>query len=67
MLWKYDRIHYEFDKCAKEHINNDDIRYKVYRKGLSETGFKEELKSVIMPVYQAAKDCGFGGNWKYVG
>lgn len=64
MLWKYDVVHKEFDKCAKEHINNDDIRYRIYRKGLEFTEFAGELESIILPVYQSAKNCGFT-NWKY--
>lgn len=64
MLWKYDAVHKEFDKCAKEHINNDDIRYRIYRKGLEITEFAGELETIILPVYQSAKNCGFT-NWKY--
>ncbi len=64
MLWKYDAVHKEFDKCVKEHINNDDIRYRIYRKGLEFTEFAGELESIILPVYQSAKNCGFT-NWKY--
>lgn len=64
MLWKYDAVHKEFDKCAKEHINNDDIRYRIYRKGLEFKEFASELETIISPVYQSAKNCGFT-NWKY--
>ena len=64
MMWKHDDIHREFEKCAKDHINNDDIRHRVYRKGLDFSQFAEELKSVILPVYQSAQNCGFR-NWKY--
>ncbi len=64
LMWKYDKVHCEFDKCAKEHINNDDIRYRVYREGLNFSSFAEELKTVILPVYQSAKNCGFG-TWLY--
>lgn len=51
-MWKYDKVHDEFEKCAKEHINSDDIRYRVYREGLEYTEFAGELKSIILPVYQ---------------
>ena len=34
LMWKNDIVHKEFEKCAKEHINSDDIRYRVYRRGL---------------------------------
>ena len=64
LMWKYDTIHKEFETCAKEHINNEDIRYRVYRQGLKFNEFAEELKSVILPVYQSAQNCGFG-NWQY--
>ena len=66
LLWKYDAVHREFEKCAKEHINNEDIRYRVYREGLDFAQFAKELESVILPVYQSAQNCGFS-NWKYQG
>lgn len=66
LLWKYDAVHKEFEKCAKEHINNDDIRYRVYREHLDFKEFAGELKSIILPVYQSAQNCGFG-NWQYRG
>ena len=59
-MWKNDIVHKEFEKCAKEHINSDDIRYRVYRRGLEYPVFAEELKSIILPVYQSAQNCGFG-------
>ena len=64
LMWQYDRIHKEFDKCAKKHINSDDVRYHVYRPGLSLSEFSKELEDIILPVYQSAKNCGFH-NWKY--
>lgn len=64
LMWKYNKVHDEFEKCAKEHINNDDIRYRVYRKGLEYPEFAKELKSIILPVYQSAQNCGFS-NWQY--
>ncbi len=64
MMWKYDMVHKEFDKCANEYINNDDIRYRVYREGLGLNEFSNELQSVILPVYQSAQNCGFS-SWQY--
>ena len=64
LIWKYDNVHAEFEKCAKEHINNNDIRYRVYREGLTYQEFLCELKSIILPVYQSAQNCGFS-NWQY--
>lgn len=64
MIWKYELVHREFDKCAKEHINSDDVKYRIYRKGLEYPEFADELKTIILPVYQSAKNCGFN-NWIY--
>ena len=64
MIWKYDSVHKVFEECAKEHINNDDIRYRVYRDGLEFAQFKEQLNGIILPVYQSAQNCGFN-SWKY--
>lgn len=64
LIWKYDIVHKEFEKCAKEHINNEDIRHRVYRRGLAFPEFSGELKSIILPIYQSAKNCGFDC-WQY--
>ncbi|MCR4616654.1 MAG: HNH endonuclease [Lachnospiraceae bacterium] len=66
MIWKYESVHKEFDKCAKEHINSDDVRYRIYREGIGFNEFAGELKSVILPVYQSAVNCGFS-KWQYKG
>lgn len=62
MMWQYPKIHDEFEKCAKEHLNNQEIRHKLYQQGLSETEFSGRLEEVILPVYQSAKSMGFA-NW----
>lgn len=64
MIWQYDKVHVEFDKCAKEHLNNADIQQRLYRKGLSSEEFKGQLSDILLPVYQSAKNSGFG-NWVY--
>jgi len=64
LMWKYDEIHNEFEKCAKEHVNSDDIKYRVYRQGLEYNDFAKELESVLCPIYQSAQNCGFG-RWSY--
>lgn len=64
LMWEHDVIHKEFEKCAKEHINNPDIRYRIYREGLDMPSFTEELRTIVLPVYQSAQNCGFTG-WKY--
>ena len=65
LMWKNETIHKEFDKCAKEHINNEDIYQRVYGKGFSFEDFAGRLETVIRPVYNAAHDCGFDWNWEY--
>ena len=37
-IWKYEKIHSEFEKCANDHINNMDVKLKLYRKGLQYDG-----------------------------
>ena len=63
MMWKYPGIHEEFEKCAREHLNNQEIRHKLYQQGLSEREFSEHLEEVILPVYQSAQSMGFS-NWR---
>lgn len=65
-LWKYDKMRDEFEKCAREHLNSDEIRRKIYREGLDYIIFSKELEAVVQPVYQSAKNCGFQ-NWIYTG
>lgn len=59
LMWEYSEVHKAFDKCAKEHLNNQEIRYKLYQRGLSETEFSGRLEEVMFPVYQSAKNMGF--------
>ncbi len=66
MVWKNEGVHKEFDKCAKDHLNNMDIRYRLYREGQDYSAFSEQLESVIRPVYQSAQNCGFD-SWIYHG
>ena len=53
-----------FEKCAKEHLNNSDIRAHIYKKDLSLEMFSNALEEVVYPVYQSARNCGFH-NWVY--
>ncbi len=64
MIWKYEQVHKEFEKCAKKHINSDDVYYRIYSQGLKYDRFKGELEAVMLPVYQSARNCGFG-MWEY--
>lgn len=64
MLWQYDKVYNEFKKCAKEHLNNVDIEYRLYSKVQSEEEFFGKLKEIVFPVYESARNSGFG-NWMY--
>ncbi len=64
MIWKYDSVHAEFEKCAREHLNDDMVRIKIYRQGQDFVKFTNALEEIIQPVYQSAKNCGFK-NWVY--
>ncbi len=66
LIWKNDKVRGEFESCAKEHLNNLDIRRKLYREGLSEEMFRYGLQDVVYPVYLSAEMCGFGRDWKYM-
>lgn len=64
MIWKYDMVHKEFETCAREHVNNPEIRNRMYREGLSSEEFCGQLQDILLPVYQSARNCGFG-EWVY--
>lgn len=66
MMWKYDVVHNEFEKCAREHLNSLDIKQRIYRQGQEFSAFSNALEEVLQPVYQSAKNCGFK-NWIYAG
>lgn len=58
-VWKYQSVHKEFDRCMNEHVNNEDIRRRLYRSGLSQNEFGGILEEIITPVYQSAQNMGF--------
>lgn len=64
MMWQHEKVHCEFEKCAQEHLNNEQIRRRLYIPGLEKEEFGARLAEVIWPVYQSAKNSGFG-NWVY--
>lgn len=66
LVEKSERARAEFDKCAKDHLNSADIRYRSYRDGQNFSTFCEQLEGVIRPVYQSAQNCGFD-SWIYHG
>lgn len=64
LIWKNNKIQDEFRRCAREHLNNDDIRQRLYQKGLEREQFQNLLEEIILPVYQSARNSGFD-YWKY--
>ena len=64
LIWKYDTVHNEFEKCAREHLNDDTVRRRIYHKGHDFLSFSGELEEIVQPVYQSARNCGFKG-WIY--
>ena len=64
MIWKYEAVRNEFKKCAKEHLNDPKIEYGLYREGLGEEEFTQQLREVVYPIYLSAKTCGFS-SWEY--
>ena len=64
MIWTYDKVQAEFQSCAREHLNNPEIEYRLYREGLNRDEFFDQLVKVVRPVYLSAQNCGFK-NWEY--
>ena len=64
LMWEYPGIYAAFEKCAREHLNNQEIKYKLYQKNLSEAEFSGRLEDVLLPVYQSAKSMGFS-SWRW--
>ena len=48
-----------FEKCAKENINNEDIRYRLYRQEQNKESFTRQLEEILLPIYDSAKNMGF--------
>ena len=50
--------------CLKEHVNNDEIRYRLYSAELDRSGFTEQLSNILRPSYDSAMNMGFRV-WNY--
>ncbi len=59
-------IAHEFDRVAPYHLNNPDIRNRLYTSGLSKGEFVNRLEHVMKPVYESAQTSGFK-EWIYYG
>ena len=53
-----------FNKCSKENLNNEEIRFRLYRTGQSEEHFTRQLEEIVLPIYESARNMGFS-KWVY--
>lgn len=58
-------VAHEFQKIAPYHLNNQEIKNKLYVDGLDRAVFKQRLEHVIRPVYESAQTQGFK-EWIYI-
>ena len=56
----------KFEDIARYHLNNSEIRNRIYATDLDRVEFKNRLEKVIRPVYDAALQQGFK-EWTYEG
>ncbi len=63
---KNELISHEFNKIAPYHLNNPDIKNRLYVSGLDKGEFVERLERVMRPVYESALTSGFK-EWTYCG
>lgn len=65
MMWEYEGVHREFEKCRNEHINSDEVYMRLYRPDVGKGEFSSNLEQVLFPVFESAKNVGFV-EWDYV-
>ena len=63
---KSELISHEFNKIAPYHLNNPDIRNRLYASGLDKGEFVSRLERIMKPVYESALTSGFK-EWIYSG
>ena len=64
MMWRNEKIHNEFERIKKKHLNSQLVEGRLYAPDLSEEEFGSRLSEIVLPVYQSAKAAGFR-EWKY--
>ncbi|MCM1496689.1 MAG: hypothetical protein NC089_12950 [Bacteroides sp.] len=64
MLWQYEKLRKEFENCARKHLNDSNLAFRLYRKNQSLEEFRGQLREILSPVYESAKNSGFG-SWVY--
>ena len=53
-----------FEKCARENLNNEEVRYRLYMQGQTEQHFTNQLEELLLPIYESARNMGFR-KWTY--
>ena len=64
LLEQDEKAHKLFEKCSRENLNSDEIRYRLYKPGQSPDNFTNQLEEILLPVYESAKNMGFR-EWVY--
>lgn len=59
LVWENEKVHELFEKCSKEHINDEEVRQRLYRRGIDRREFEAGLEKTLYPAYQAAEQRGF--------
>ena len=63
LVQEYDHmkdLHRVVTKCMKEHVNDEEVRYRLYREGQTKEHFGNQLKEILLPAYESARNLGFG-------
>ena len=53
-----------FEKCARENLNSEEVRYRLYQSDQTEEHFSNQLEALMIPIYESAKNMGFK-EWTY--
>ena len=61
--YDFPKIQKLYNDCLKEHVNSEDIRYKLYRPSIPREEFYFNLEGIVRPVYEAARNMGFN-SWR---
>ena len=48
-----------FNRCLEEHVNNHDIRHRLFDESLTLPQFSRNLEDIMLPVYKGAESLGF--------
>ena len=64
LVGRDDRASVLFEKCARENLNNEEVRYRLYLQGQTEQHFTNQLEELMLPIYESARNMGFR-KWTY--